>query len=120
MSVALVFAALSADSAVTALVPVSRITPLKRTQSLATPAIVLQRVSTTPTNNLVDDGGLDANLVQIDYYGTDYTALKVIAEACRTTLTTNYELESELDGYEAGTDPELCRITQTWSVFVDR
>lgn len=116
MPVATVFAVLSASPAVTALVPATQITPLRREQGMSVPAITLQRVSTVPTNNLVDDGGLDANLVQIDYYGTDYTALKAIADACRTALA-DHEMQSEIDGYEPGTDPELCQLTQTWSVF---
>ncbi len=120
MVVATVFAALSASGAVTALVPATRITPLQRPQGSAIPAITLQRISTAPFNNFVDDGGLDSNLVQIDYYGDDYTALKTIADTCRTTLyAADIQMESEIDAYEPDTDPELYHITQTWTVFTD-
>lgn len=120
MPVATVRAVLVAASAVTDLVPATRIEPLRRTQSLAVPAITLQRVSTVPFNHLRGDGDLDANLVQLDVIAGDYTAARLIATACRNALqdaAARHVMQSEIDGYESETDPELYRITQTWSVF---
>ncbi len=118
MPVATTRAVLVASGAVTALVPATRIEPLRRTQSLVLPGITLQRVSTTPQNHLRGNGQLDANLVQLDVFDDDYTNARLIADACRTALEAGgYPLNSEIDGYESETDPELYRITQTWSVF---
>lgn len=118
MPVATARAVLVASGAVTALVPENRIEAIRRTQSLAVPAIILQRISTTPFNHLTGNGVLDANLVQLDVFGTDYTAARLIADTCRTALeAAGHPLQSEIDGYESETDPELYQITQTWSVF---
>ncbi len=85
---------------------------------MTTPAITLQRISTTPQNHLRGNGQLDANLVQIDVLDVDYTNARLIADTCRTALeAAGYPLQSELDGYESETATELYRITQTWSVF---
>ncbi len=118
MPIATVRAVLVASGAVTTLVPALRIEPLRRTQTFAAPAITLQRVSTVPFNHLRGNGQLDANLVQLDVLSTDYTNARLIADTCRTALeAAGYPLQSEIDGYESETDPELYRITQTWSVF---
>lgn len=118
MPVAAVRTVLVASGAVIALVPALRIEPIRRTQTFAIPAITLQRVSTTPQNHLRGNGALDANLVQLDVLGSDYTAARLIADTCRTALeAAGYLLQSEIDGYESETDPELYRITRTWSVF---
>jgi len=118
MPVATVRALLVAEPVVTALVPADRIEALRRTQGFAIPAITLQRVSTVPFNELRGNGGLDANVVQIDYYGADYTALRHIADVCRATLEAGgLTMQNEIDGYESDTDPELYHLIQTWSVF---
>lgn len=122
MSVKVLRDALVASSAVTALVPASRITPLVRPQTSAVPAILLQRVSTTPQNNLVDDGALDGNAVQLDIYAETYAKALAIAAAIRTALRLTFQCDSEIDAFEfetdSETDPELFRITQQWSVWV--
>lgn len=120
MSVEAVRAVLVASGAVTALVPASRIQVLMRTQGLGVPAITLQRVATTPFNHLRGNGALDANLVQIDFYGTNYTDLRTIANTARQALEAVPNLmsmQSEIDRYESETDPELYHLMQTWSVF---
>src|SRR4051812_40351036 len=94
--------------AVTALVPATHIEPLRRTQNIGVPGIALQRVSDVPFNHLRGEANLDVNLVQADFYGDDYTALRAIADACRTAgLAAGFLLNSELDGYDPETDPEL-------------
>lgn len=118
MPVATVRALLVANPAVMVLVPAARIEPLRRTQGFALPAITLQRISTVPSNHLRGNGALDANLVQVDFYGADYTALRNIADVCRSTLEAGgHTMQNETDGYESDTDPELYRLLQTWSVF---
>jgi len=118
MAVATVRAVLIASAPVTALVPATRIEPLRRTQSLAVPAISLQRISETPFPHLRSSAGLTINSVQLDIWAIGYTAAKAIADACRSALeAATHEFVGESDGYEPETDPELYRITQTWSVF---
>ena len=112
-------AALIADAATVALVPATRIEPLRSTQQLVrVPAIVLQRVSTVAANHLAGDGDCDSNLVQISIYAADYTKALAIATAVRDAMTdAGMSLQAEIDGYESDPDPELAQITQTWSVF---
>ena len=97
-----------------------RIQVLRRTQSFPVPAITLQDPALTPFNHLNGSSGLDSHLIQIDYYGTDYTVLKNIALVCRQTLEAPpavLSMQSEIDGYEPDKDPELFHLTQTWLVF---
>ena len=109
---------LVASGAVTALVPATAIEPLRRTQSGSLPAIVLQRISVTPQNHLRGNGGLDANLVQVDVYASTYTSCRAIAGAARAALDAGgFLMTSEVDGYEPDVDPELYRLTQTWQVW---
>lgn len=118
MAIAVVHAALVAASPVTALVPVNNIEPLRRTQAIGIPAITMQIISDTPNNHLLGDGHVDANLVQIDCWDDDYDNLLLIAAASRTALyAAGYQMQNGSDGYEPETDPELYRISQTWSVF---
>lgn len=102
---------------VVALVPALRIEPDRRTQSYALPAIVLQVVSTVPYNHL-RGSGLNLSLIQLDVYASDYTSARNIADASRAALEPSFTLQSQIDGgFEPETDPELFRITQTWSVY---
>jgi len=118
MSVATVRAVLVASGAVTALVPATRIEPIRRTQRTAIPAIVLQRISMIKFPHLRANGSLKQTLVQLTVIDDDYTNALAIADACSTALdAAGYVLQSELDGYESETDPELYQIPQTWSVF---
>jgi hypothetical protein len=118
MAIESVRAVLVAAGAVTALVPAERIQALRREQSTTTPAVTLQRIASTPHPHLRNSGGLMANLVQLDVWDSQYTRARSIASACRTALeAAGIQITSELDGYEPETDPELYRITQTWSVF---
>jgi hypothetical protein len=111
---------LVAAGAVTALVPADRIEALRRTQSFAVPAITLQRVSVVPQSHLRSSAGLDSNLVQLDVWDSQYTRARSIADACRASLEAlpaGFIMTLETEGFEAETDAELYRISQTWSVF---
>lgn len=118
MPLATVRAVLIADAAVVALVPAARIEPLRRTQTFDTPAITLQVVSKTPFNHLLG-ASLDLSLVQLDCWASNYTAARAVADACRAALETPVlTMQGEIDGgLEPDTDPELFRVTQTWSVY---
>ena len=119
MTIATVRAVLVAAAPVTALVPAARIEPLRRTQSFTTPAVTLQVISKIPFNHLTGDGNLDGCLVQVDYWASTYTTARAVADAARVALkAAAFTMQSELDGgFEPETDPELFRITQTWSVY---
>lgn len=118
MPVATVRAVLIAAAPVIALVPALRIEPIRRTQSTTIPAITLQRVSTVPFNHLRPSPNLDANLVQLTVIDDSYTDARSAADACRAALeAAGFSMQSEIDGYESETDPELYQIIQTWSVF---
>ena len=109
---------LAASGAVIALVPASRIEPVRRTQALAAPAILLQRISVVPQNHLRGDGDLDACVVQLDVFATTYAATRSIADACRSALqAAGYLMTLEVDGFEPDVDPELYRLSQSWQVW---
>lgn len=116
MAVATLRTALDAP-AVTALVPLERITPLMRPQSIETPAITLTRISMIPANILNGSPNLHDNRVQLSIWDTDYTRARSIAAACKSTLEGTYLLNVEVDQYEPDTDPELYQIIQEWSVW---
>lgn len=119
MGVSTVRAVLIAAAPVTAIVPADRIEPVARTQALAVPAITLQRVSSVPFAHLRANGALRVNSVQVDCWASDYTSARTLADACTAALdAAGFTLQSEIDGgLESETDPELFRVTQTWSVF---
>lgn len=118
MAISQVRSVLVAASAVTALVPADHIEPIRRGQSITLPSVTLQRVSVTPFNGIAGFVSVDANLVQLTVIDDSYTDARSIADACRTALQDGgYLLQSELDGHEPETDPELYEIFQTWSVF---
>lgn len=118
MAVATVRTVLVNAAPVTALVPAARIEPIRRTQSFSLPAITLQVVSKVPFNHL-RGAGLDLSQVQVDYWASDYTTARALADAGRAALDAALlTMQSELDGgFEPETDPELFRVTQTWSVY---
>lgn len=118
MSVKVARDVLIAAGAVTALVPAARITPVVRTQGFIAPAILLQRISTTPTNHLRGSGSLDANRVQLDIYAETYAEALAIGIACRAALTAaGHFFQLELDAYEPEPAPELYRVTQEYSIW---
>ena len=118
MSVKVARDVLVAASAVTALVPADRISPLVRTQGFGLPAITLQRISMTPSNHLRGDGLADANRVQVDIYAETSASALAIAAACRTALVAaGHRLQNELDDYEQEPLPVLYRVTQEFSIW---
>lgn len=117
-AVEVIRAVLKNASAVTTLVPATRITPLRRPQGFSIPAITLQEIAVTPFNALTGYTGLDMTMVQLDAFADQYTPAHQIAAACRTALeAAGHLMQSQNEGYEPDTDPELYRVTQTWSVF---
>ena len=120
MTVAIARAVLVAAPAVTALVPVERIEGLRRTQTFDIPAITLTTVSKVPVTHLGGNSGLDANQVQIDCYGNDYTEALNVSAAVRAALeadSRDFTMVSQYERPEPETNPELFQITQTWSIF---
>lgn len=112
-----VFAVLSVDAAVTAIVG-DRMGPLMRPQSLTLPALTFQRIVTVPQNHLRGNGGLDSNLVQVDAFASTYAAAKALAAVVRTSLeTAKHVLSDERDEFDPSVDPDVFRIIQSWQVW---
>lgn len=106
--------------AVTDLVPAERITPLLRPQSIAVPAITLQRTAMVPQQQLRGQANLDLNSVQLDVWAVGYIEATAIAAACRSALqASECRLTFEGDNYEPDVDPAIFRITQNWSVWTN-
>lgn len=118
MTVATVRAVLVAAVPVTSIAPAERIEALRRTQSLALPAITLTDVSKVPFSHLRSSSGLCLSTIQVDCLAADYTSALNLATAVRTALeTAGHTLDLQIERNEPETDPELFQITQSWSVF---
>jgi len=118
MTVAIARAVLVAAPAVTTLVDAERIEALRRTQSFQIPAIMLQSIALVPYNHLRGPSGLDANTVQVDSYGNDYTEALTVAAAVRAALeAAGHLLQQQQELAEPENNPELFVISQTWSVY---
>lgn len=120
MTVAIARTVLVNDSAVIALVPAERIEALRRTQTLAVPAITLTDIVRVPFSHLLGNAGLDSNQVQIDCYGNTYTEALNVAAAVRAALeadSRHFTMSSQIERNEPETDPELFQLTQTWLIF---
>lgn len=115
-----VYALLSADAAVTALVPASRI----RGQGYAgetpvAPYITWQTVSGVPANYIAGRPGIDAFRVQIDIWANDATSAKQIATAVRDALELNAHCVSIMgESFEA--DTKLFRYSYDWAFHTPR
>lgn len=100
-----VYELLSADAAVTALVPASRI----RGQGYAgeapvTPYITHQTISGNPANYIAGRPGMDAFRSQIDVWADTAAQAKQIAEAVRDALELNAQCVAIMgDDYEPDT-----------------
>lgn len=115
MSIQAMRAVLVADSAVTALVPATRIEPTRRTQGAALPAIVLEVSSRSPVNHLTGYAGLDELRVTLTIHAETYHQAMTLAAACRSALqNAGYVMESGPDGYEPAVDPEEYTVQQAW------
>jgi hypothetical protein len=118
MSVMTVRTVLVNASAVTAIVPATRIEALRRTQSFEVPALTITDAVATDFNGLTGFAGLTSHLVQVDVYGADYTQCKELADIVSIALRAGgFARQSEIERNEPGTDPELFQKTQTWLVF---
>jgi hypothetical protein len=84
-----------------------RVYPMERPENSALPAIVYQRVSTTPDVTLAGDSGLDAVRLQVACWASTYAAAKSLAAAARTAITGSASLkaitEMELDDRDEDT-----------------
>ena len=118
MAIQTVYAVLAAAAPVTALVPAERIEPIRRTQSLPIPAIVISRPSVVPENHLTGWANLDGSLVQLDIFAATFAEAVAIAAACRTALEAAQHLMTlQVDGYEPDVDPELYRLILNFQVW---
>lgn len=112
-----VLAVLTLAAPVTALVG-SRITPLIRTQDLALPAITLQRITMTPTNQFSGDAGLDQARVQVDCYGASYIDARNVANAVRTAMRAVPILMTlETERFDEPPNPGVYSVTQEYEVW---
>ena len=122
MSIEVVVAVLKADASVTAIVGSgsnARISPLIKEQSITTPAVTLQRVSTDPVNDLRGFSDLDDSRTQVDAWAESYAGARALANACRTALqNAGHLMLGEFDNYNPDTDPGLYRITQDYRIWV--
>jgi hypothetical protein len=105
---------LTADPVVAALVA-QRIYPLFRPQNDPLPAVVYQRLSTTPENSLLGFSGLDLVRVQFSCYAKTVADAKSLATAVRSALNEATELKG-ICVYEAD---EMDADTRNFRVFID-
>lgn len=116
MAIATMRAILVADAGVGALVADDNINPVKRPQSYDAPAVVMERLSLTPTNSLRGSDGLDGNRVLLDCLTTSYTTARALAAAVRAALEAGGALlEDEKDDYDSQT--ETFRVSQQWFIW---
>lgn len=85
--------ALLNNSSVTDIVD-SRIYPLQRPQTDPLPALVYQRVSTTPENSLQGFSGIDAVRLQFSCYAKTLIDAKELAMVLRVALDTDTDIKS--------------------------
>lgn len=117
-----VFALLSADAGVAALVA-KRIYPQIAPQPLTKPYVVYAVVSDEPLNSLQGDtSGLGSARVQIDCYATSYRDVQAVADAVDAVLKARnvYNDSSSLrlsrrDLYES--DTKLHRVSADYSIW---
>ncbi len=118
MAIQTLAAILEASAAVRAICA-GRISPIIKQQSTELPAVVLERSSLNPVNNLDGHAGLDENQVQLEARALTYKQARALAAACRTTIqTAGYVMNSEFDNYEPSVDPGEYCITQVYSVWL--
>lgn len=109
-----IVAALAADPTITGLVG-SRVYPLFRPQDDPLPAMVYQRLSTTPENALSGFSGLDLVRIQFSCYAKTIAEAKQLAQALRSAIDAATDLKG-ICVYEAD---ERDADTRNFRVFVD-
>jgi hypothetical protein len=72
----------------------TRIYPLMLPQVSTLPAIVYQRISSTPTTSIDGDSGLDSVRIQVSCWADTYGAAKGLAEKVRTAVNGATTLKS--------------------------
>lgn len=87
----------------------ARIFPMRRPQrDMTLPAIVYQRVGSSPDYTLAGDSGLDAVRIQVSCWASTYAGAKSLAAAVRTAVTGSASLsaitELELDDQDDATE----------------
>lgn len=101
------FTVLSTDAGVIALAG-ARIFPMRRPpNTLTTPAIVYQRVSTAPDVHLQGDSGLDAVRVQCSCWSSTYAGAKALSAAVRAAVNASALAaitEMEVDDFDTSTE----------------
>lgn len=65
----------------------ARITPGRRDQGGALPAVVLHRISGLPDYHLTAASGLEASRVQLDCWAATYGEAKAVAQAIKANLS---------------------------------
>ncbi|MEJ7746058.1 MAG: DUF3168 domain-containing protein [Luteimonas sp.] len=110
-----VYAILSGDAAVTALVPAARIKGQSYAgESPIAPYITWQIISGGPENYLADRPGMDVFRVQIDIWAVSAASAKAIAALVRDALEPHaYCLNIFADDYEP--DTKLYRYGYDWN-----
>ncbi len=110
------YSLLSAAPAVTSLTG-QRIYPLQRPQGDTLPALVYQRVATTPVTSLSGDTGIDAVRLQIDCLAATYVQVKALADASRAAIVGGLRAitEMQLDLYDDET--RTFRVTMDFRVW---
>lgn len=90
------FDTLKNDATVAGLVG-TRIYPLHMPQGVPMPAVVYQRISTTPINSLDGDTGVDAVRMQVSCWAATYLASRALSDAVRAAVTGNMPAVTEMD-----------------------
>jgi hypothetical protein len=108
---------LSGAAPVVALVG-TRISPLIRAQDLALPAVTLQRITMTPSNTFVGNGGLDGTRLQVDSWDATYAGARALANAVRAAFDAVPVLMTlEIDSFQLEPVPGAYQITQEYQIW---
>lgn len=95
-----------------------RVYPLSMRDRKEYPAIVYQRVGSSPVNSLSGYSGKESVRVQIDCYAATYGAAKALAGQVRTRMATLVSTpQGEIDLYENDTNPKLYRVTLDFNIW---
>jgi hypothetical protein len=109
-----IVASLNADPAFAAVVG-DRLYPLQRPQNDIIPAVVYQRVATTPVNSLSGFSRLDSVRIQFSCFAKTVSEAKDLAEILRSAIDADAALKGTCV-YEAD---EIDADTRNFRVFID-
>lgn len=90
-----------------------RVYPIVMPEKGTVPAIVYQRISSTPENTLDGGATIDQIRIQVDTYAKTYAEAKNLASQVRTALESSSAkatLQTDVDFFEP--DVKLYRVTQ--------